>query len=633
MSLESLMNIEVTSVSRKEQRTSQIAAAVFVINQDDIRRSGANNIPDLLRMVPGVQVGQINANTWAISIRGFDQQFSNKLLVLLDGRSVYLPTFSGVFWDVLDVPLEDIERIEVIRGPGATSWGANAVNGVINIITKKASATRGTMLVSGGGNVEPGFATLQHGGSLGRNSDYRVFTKYLNQHDMVSTNAPSAGDGWHIMRGGFRLDTSISSKDELFVLGDIYGGRVGGIQRSYPLFSSGQQYKQTRVGGGYVQSEWSHRYSERTSTALRLSLDHYGRADALNEDRDTFNLDFENRLVRARHDVVWGIGYRYSDSDSSGSFTLSLIPPTLSTSLFSWFAEDEIALVSDRLWLTLGTKLEHNYYTGFGWMPSVRLAWKESTHHMFWAAVSRALRTPSSVDTGMLLNSPASVLPNALPLLVRTSGNPNFQDETLLAYEGGYRAEITKGLSLDIGGYFNTYDQLKTAEPGTMYLEANPSPTHAVLPLRFANLMEGHTYGLELSTNWKATERWTLQPRYALEQVHLKLDHGSRDLLSLNIAEGGSPHQWAQLESHLDLPRHLGWDVGASFTDRLSGLAVPSYVRVDSQLSWDLAENISISMVGQNLLKARHLEFSDPRGAVMPSLLKRSAYAKLVWSF
>ena len=521
LSLENLMDLEVTSVSRKEQKLSDTAAAIHVINHDDIVRSGANNIPDILRMVPGVQVAQINSNTWAISIRGFSQQFSNKLLVLVDGRSVYLPTFSGVFWDGLDMPLEDIERIEVIRGPGASTWGANAVNGVINIITRKAAKSQGGLVSVGGGNLATGFGTLQYGGRLGKHTNYRVFTKYLTQGDMVSTIGGPGADGWHLTRGGFRVDAATSNQNDLSLQGDLYGGSAGGIHTGIqsianPVFRP--SYSVMPLAGGYLQGDWTHHSSAKSNTNLRISFDRYRRDDELHERRSTLNLDFEHRFqLGSRQDIVWGAEYRYSTSTTRGDFVISLTPADLNTNLYSAFVQDELSLLSNRLSLTLGMKLEHNYFSRLGGMPTARGAWKVAPRHMLWASVSRALRTPSSMDAGMAAPAGAFLLPDNTPVLLRLVGNPGFLDESLLAYELGYRTQISSAWSLDISAYRNAYDNLKNAEAGLPSPEPTPPPFHLIVPLVFTNSIDGSVHGLEVAAIWRINDRWTLQPSYALQ--------------------------------------------------------------------------------------------------------------------
>jgi iron complex outermembrane recepter protein len=636
-SLEDLMSIEVTSVSKKEQKLSQVAAAIFVITQEDIRRSGATNIPDLLRMVPGLDVAQINSNLWAVSARGFNQEFSNKLLVMLDGRSVYLPTFSGVFWDVLDLPFEDIERIEVIRGPGGTTWGANAVNGVINIITKKAGETRGGMAVAGGGNIANELGTVQYGDRLGARTDFRVFAKYFNDGHLPSLTGQSGQDGWHVLRGGFRTDTHLSAKDELSFEGDLYTGRIGdnvGIFNSFASPGFENVLLESNLSGGYLQSNWTHRYSEGSETALQVSYDRFRRNDLLGEARQTFNIDFQNHIAWGeRQDIVWGVGYRYSSSTSPGSLTIALEPPNLNTELFSAFVQDEIALIPGRLSLTVGTKLEHNYFTGFGVMPSARVAWQIRAKQTAWAAVSRALRTPSSLDTGSEANFGGFIPPSGPPVALRIVGNPDFQDERLVAYEAGYRAELPHHAAIDISAYYNNYDSLETAEPGAPFFEGAPAPPHLVIPLVYENLMRGEAHGVELSGSWKAAPHWTISPGYALEEIHMHLAAASQDTQSAPAAEGSTPRHWARVDSHLDLPHGLDWEASATFNSRLTAQGVPSYTRVDTQFNWHAREKLTFRIVGQNLSSDHHLEFVNGPGTGNSGLVKRSAYSQAEWRF
>jgi iron complex outermembrane recepter protein len=636
-SLEDLMNTEVTSVSKKEQKLSEVAAAIFVITQEDIRRSGATNIPDLLRMVPGLDVAQINSNLWAVSARGFNQEFSNKLLVMLDGRSVYLPTFSGVFWDVLDLPFEDIERIEVIRGPGGTTWGANAVNGVINIITKKAGETRGGMVSAGGGNVAQEFGTVQYGDKFGARTDFRVFTKYFNDGHLPGLTGQSGQDGWHVLRGGFRTDTHLTSNDELSIEGDLYTGRIGDTAGLFTSFASPSLKNvlfEANLSGGYIQSDWTHGYSDGSETALQVSYDRFRRNDALGEARQTFNIDFQNHIAWGeRQDIVWGVGYRFSSSTSPGSLTIALEPPDLDTNLFSAFVQDEIALIAERVSLTVGTKLEHNYFTGFGVMPSARVAWQIRAKQTAWAAVSRALRTPSSIDTGSEANFGGFIPPTGPPVALRIVGNPDFQDERLLAYEAGYRAELPHRAAIDISLYYNDYDSLETAEPGPPFFEATPLPPHLVIPLEYENLMHGEAHGIEFSGSWKPATHWTLSPGYAFEEIHMHLAPTSLDTQSAPAAEGSTPRQWARLDSHLDLPYGLDWDANATFNSRLTAQDVPSYTRVDTQFNWHAREKLTLRIVGQNLSSDHHLEFVNGPGTGISGLVKRSAYAQVEWRF
>jgi iron complex outermembrane receptor protein len=636
-SLEDLMNIKVTSVSKTEQTLSRTASAIFVITAQDIRRSGATNIPDLLRMVPGMDVAQIGANTWAISARGLNGRFSNELLVLVDGRNVYTPTFGGVFWDVLDMPLEDIERIEVIRGPGATIWGANAVNGVINIITRKASVTPGGMVVVGGGNLDQGFGTVQYGGGLGKSTDYRVFAKYFNQNHMPGLNGQDGGDGWHLLRGGFRSDTRLSSSDTLMVQGDVYTGEEGNPGSFLPsITSSAPENNDVLVplSGGFVQSVWNHTISARSDTTLAISFDGYKRNDVLMEERKTLGIDFQQHFAwGTRQDLVWGANYRNTDSDTDGGLGFSLNPADVNMQLFALFVQDEIALVPDKLYLTAGARLDHNYYTGFNLLPGAMVAWTPIPRHMLWAAISLANRTPAETDTASRLNFGGFTGPGGVPAVAALIGNPRFDDEVLTAYELGYRTTVLQHLSIDLASYYDDYSHQETTEPAAPFFENSPAPPHLVLPVTYENLMHGEAHGFEMALNWKATARWTLSPGYAFEQIHMHLAPASLDSGSVLDAEGSSPVHSVQLRSHLDLTRGLAWDASAYFVDRLRSGEIPSYTRLDTGFTWRWTERLSSSVVGQNLVKDRHLEFVDDSGSITSTLIKRSAYAKVTWRF
>jgi iron complex outermembrane receptor protein len=629
------MNVEVVSVSKTEQKLARTAAAAFVITQEDIRRSGATNIPDVLRMVPGVNVAQINANTWAVSVRGLNGEFSNELLVMVDGRNVYVPTFGGVFWDVVDVPLMNIEKIEVIRGPGASVWGANAVNGVINIITKNARETRGATVEAGGGNLAQGFGTAQYSGSLPKVGDYRLYTQYLNEDHSPNLTGQDGGDGWHFLQEGFRTDSTLSSRDTLMLRGDIYGGREGDPTTFLSSVTSAALEKintQTDVSGGSLQSVWNHEYGTDSSTKVTVSYDTYERDDALREGRKTFTADFQDDFGWGeRQRLVWGAGYRYSSSHSDGDLAVSLNPANLDTQLFSGFLQDEIAIVPDRVYLTVGAKVEHNFYTGFGVMPSARVAYEPSDRRMLWAAISRAIRTPAETDAAVRLNFAGFPGPGGTPVLVGLLGNPHFKDEGLTAYEAGYRTMVGKRLSIDLSLFYNDYDEQQTIEPATPFFEAAPPPAHLVLPTTYQNLMQGETHGFEIAANWKLTRWWTISPGYDFERIHMHVSATSQDSTSVPETEGSDPQQQAQIRSHIDLSQRVAWDTSVYFVDRLVFQNVPSYTRLDTGLSWQWKAGISFSVFGQNLLRDHHLEFVDSSGATQSTLIKRGAYAKITW--
>jgi iron complex outermembrane recepter protein len=637
MNIEDLMNVEVTSVSRQQQSLSKTAAAIFVITEEDIQRSGATNIPDLLRMVPGVQVAQITASSWAVSIRGFNGRFSNKVLVMVDGRTVYVPSFGGVFYEVLDVPLEQIAQIEVIRGPGGTIWGTNAVNGVINILTKKASVTPGTTVVAGGGTTDRASALLQQGGKVRGIGDFRVFAKYSTEGSLSAPDGTLSEDGWHILHGGFRTDSQISSKDSLSVQGDLHSGREG-ISTPFPTslippYPTASQAK-VNFSGGFFQASWNHRYSSRSDTTLLVSYQRYARSDVLEETRGTLDVDFQHNFsVGERHQFVWGFDYRHSDSQTQRTFAVALVPADHHTNLYSGFLQDQIVLLRDRLSLTMGAKFERHYDTGFSVMPSARIAWTPRSNSTVWAAISRALRTPSDVDTSVRVISAIFSGPAGIPVEVVDVGNPLLQNESLLAYEAGYRRLLRKSLSVDLAAYYNSYDHLVTTEPAAPFLEFSPAPPHLVVPLTEQNMMHGESHGIEAFANWQVLPRWTLSPGYAFERLHLHLAPLSHDFLSIANASEGTPVNSAQLRSHIALPRQFSWDTSAYFVDRLPNSSVASYTRLDTGLTWQWKDRLTLSLFGQNLLQERHLEFQDFTRSINSSLVPRGAYAKLTWHF
>ena len=632
------MKVEVTSASKKEQPLSRTAAAVFVISQDDIQRSGATNIPDLLRMVPGMDVAQINASTWAISARGLNGQFSNELLVLLDGRNVYTPTFGGVFWDTLDLPLENIERIEVVLGPGASVWGENAVNGVVNILRKKAGETKGGRVTAGAGNTSAGFGTVQYGRSIAERTDFRVYAKYFDQHDERSNDFSDAGDGWHLLRGGFRTDTQLSGKDELTVEGDMYTGREGNptfVLSS--ILAPGLQPAEvlTNVSGGFFQSMWTHTSSEKSDFTVMGSYDTYERSDLLDDHRKTVSFDFRQRYrVKERHELVWGGTYRYSESRSMGSNWISLVPANQSVSVFSAFVQDEIAAIENKLYITVGSKFENNSYTGFNALPAIRALYAFSEKQSVWAAVSRAERTPAETDTSLRQNEGAITQPDGTLAAVSSFGNPHVKDEGDTAYEAGFRAMVSPRLSIDLAAYYNDYDHQISDEPRAPFTETTPAPPHVVLPTVDENLVFGETHGMEIAAKWRVNDRWTLEPSYDFERIHLHRQAGSLDTETGPATEGSDPHQHGRLRSVMDVTKSLTWNTAGYFTDRLGQQGVPSYTRLDTNLIWRISEKVTVGIYGQNLLNDHHLEFFDPgSSSTRSTLIRRSGYVKATWRF
>jgi iron complex outermembrane receptor protein len=637
MSIEDLMNVKVTSVSKEEQKMSQVAAAVFVIGQEDIRRSGATNIPDLLRMVPGLDVAQVNSSTWAISSRGFNDEAANKLLVLIDGRTVYSPLFSGVFWDAQQVPTEIIDRVEVIRGPGATVWGANAVNGVINIITKKASDTQGGLISGGGGTYEQGFGTAQFGGKLGSDTYYRAFMNAFNRNHLISLAAQNGHDEWDNYRTGFRVDSKLGAKDSITFQADAYKGSEGEVVAAVTSFQPPQpQILNLRqsLGGWDLLSRWDRAISSTSQTTLQVYFDRTNRGDlTYGEGRDTFDVDFQHHIAwGSRQDFVWGLGYRATSDDIRGTIRVSFDPSSDTDQLFSSFAQDEIAIIPRSLYLTVGAKLEHHQITGFGLQPTARMAWLVNDKNMLWASVSRAMRTPAR-DTEVRFNQAVLPGPNGLPVVLSVFGAGSSKNENVLTEEIGYRTQLSKTLSLDLTAFYNSYTNLVSQEFGTPFLEDSPTPTHLVFPINSANLIHGESHGAEMALNWKPASRWTLSPGYSYLQLHMHRAPTSTDLVTPVAIEGSSPREQAQLRSHLDLSSRWAWDASVYFVGTLPGLQIPSYTRLDTGLTWNIGEKVSLSVTGQNLLHDHHLESSGPDQIVVSSMVKRSAYAKMTWKF
>jgi iron complex outermembrane recepter protein len=638
LKIEDLMNVDVTSASKKEQKLSQVPGAIFVITPEDIRRSGATNIPDLLRMVPGLEVAQINPSTWAISARGFNGQYSDKLLVLIDGRTVYTPTFSGVYWDAQDVPLESIDRIEVIRGPGATVWGANAVNGVISIITKSARDTQRGMVTGNGGTLEHIGGMIRYGGAIGNRVAYRVFTDGFEMGHFLTPEHQNGEDDWYIFHGGFRADAQVSAKDSLMLEGEAIRGNEGEMTNSIlslqPPLNATLDLRD-RFSGWSVLGRWKRTISPGSEISLQIYFDRTNRTDTTyGLGLNTLDLDFQHHVHWGRRqDFVWGLGYRLSSDQTADDFRISFQPQDLVTQIFSSFVQDEIAIRPHRVYVSLGTKLEHDYYNGFNLQPSGRLTWTPDDRDTFWAAFSGAQRTPSRVETSIRYNVAALPGPDNLPTLVSVFGNLNQLNERLIAAEAGFRKQVSDRLSFDSAAFFNQYHDLASDEPGAPRIEVDPPPVHLLVPTYFGNLVHGETHGIEIFANVKLASRWTLSPGYTFLTMHIHRDAASMDLAAAAETEGASPNQQAQLRSNVNLPWHWQWTTSAYFVGRLPAQSIPSYTRLDSNLAWQVSEKISVGLVGQDLLRNLHEEYAGPDLTVLPSLVRRSAYGRITWRF
>jgi iron complex outermembrane receptor protein len=626
LSIEELMKVEVTSVSRKPQRREEAAAAIFVITQEDLRRSGATTLAEALRMVPGVHVARAASDDWAIGIRGFTSRLSRAMLVLIDGRSVYTPLFAGVYWQVQDTLLEDVERIEVIRGPGGALWGANAVNGVVNVITKSAADTHGQLVTLGGGSEERAFGAARHGGRVG-DVHYRVYGKGFDRDAAFSRSFPDY-DGWTMGQGGFRADWLPPGPDRITLQGDGYGGEAGAraVRTTLDPPTLGVRTRDVDLAGGNLLGRWTHAFAGGSSTAFQLYYDRTDREDVnFDEWRDTGDLDFQHRLPLGAHEVVWGLGYRVSSGRAETVDALHVTPERRTNHLVSGFLQDELTLLDGRLHLIAGTKLEWNDYSGVEIQPNGRVLFEPAPRHAVWAAVSRAVRTPSRVEQdleGDTLADPAT------PTFVRLVGDGRFKSETVLAWELGYRVRPRDELAIDVAAFYDDYDDVLSAELGTPFVEPAATGDRTVVPIFFRNRLQAEVYGVELLVEANPLPWWRLAASYAYLQVELSRDPGSRDILGPS-GEGSSPHNQAMLRSLLDLPHRVELDATVRYVDNLPAQAVDAYVELDLRLGWHATPNLEVSVVGQNLAASHHAEFGTEGGT--PLEIQRGVYGKVVW--
>lgn len=628
--LEQLVDMEVTTVSKKREKAQQAPAAVFVITSEDIRRMGATTIPEALKIVPGLQVAQIDSNKWAISSRGFNNQFSNKLLVLMDGRSVYSPIFSGTYWDTQDTLLEDIDRIEVIRGPGAALWGANAVNGVINIITKSAEYTQGTYVSGTMGTHEQGTLEGRIGTKLDDNSFYRTYVKHARHGSFDALDGGSNKDGWDRTQGGFRADLDNvggNSSRTATVQGDIYYAEKDS-QFFQPTTATVpytiRELNTEESAGGNVLARVNEKLSDTSNYSVQAYIDNTRRNERItNQNQTTADIDAQyNFKPHERHDVTVGGGYRITTDSFDGGELISLYDKSDIYDLWSAFAQDEITLLPQRLFLTLGSKFELNDYNGANMQPNARLTWTPTETNTVWLAASRANRTPSRVADGVdavLRPLPPGTLGAGTPAaLVRILGNTRLNDERVTTYELGYRSQIRPDLSVDVASFYNDYTNLFTIERHTPFINSSTSlGPYLEVPVQFDERATGTSYGLEISTSWRVLPQWRLSSGYSYIQIDVDPQVGSTDT-TLRAAEDNTPDHMFNLRSSLNLPHGWMWDsmlyyvTEIAASDYSSALHVDGYYNLDTRLAWQYAEGVEFSIVGKNLLDGKHPEFTAP---------------------
>jgi iron complex outermembrane receptor protein len=601
LSVEELMNIEVTLVSRTPEKLTEAASAIQVITSESIRRSGATNIPEALRLATNLQVARITATAWIISARGFNTIFANKLLVMIDGRTVYTPLFGGVIWELQNVLLEDVERIEVVSGPGGTLWGANAVNGIINIITRSSKDTKGLYASVAKGNLLTDMAELRYGGALGKKASFRVYGQHFDRKATKQTDGTENGDAIGMTQSGFRVDWDASAKNAIVFQGDLYDGKRKSTAGN------------SNLNGQNILGRWSHKISDKSGLELQAYVDRYFRDDVQFQSSDemvTMDLDFQHHFPLPHQNILWGAGYRIVNDEALFTTTsVGILPPKKTLHLFSGFVQDEINL-SKKVKLTAGTKVTHYTYSGLEWQPSVRIGWNPNSKSILWSAVSKAVRSASRYDVDYFL--PAYPVPSTTPSV---SGGPNFVSEKVTAYELGYRLQPNAKTSFSAATFYNVYDDLYSVEalPGSV-------------TYHIENGSEGESWGAEFSGLFQFSDAWRLRGGYTYFNKELRSKPGHNfDPTYL----GNDARSNAVLMSMLTISKNLQFDITARYLDEIpKSLAtelVPACFTFDARLGVQL-KPFELSVTGQNLFKKEHTEF----GTI---IFPRSVYAKLSCRF
>ncbi|MCK5831232.1 MAG: TonB-dependent receptor [Methylococcales bacterium] len=636
------MSRKVITASKTEQTFSDAAAGVFVIHQNDLRRSGATSIPEALRMVPGLQVARIDTNKWAISARGFNGRFANKLLVLIDGRAVYSPAFSGVYWEINDLMLEDVDRIEVIRGPGASVWGANAVNGIINVISKKSSETQGELVSVTAGN-EYQSAAVRYGNKFDEQGHYRVYTKYFRHDGFVDRNGDDAEDDWDMFRGGFKVDWTPTSSNTLMLQGDVYTGDINQnfIVPSESSLTGGKRVlEEAGAYGGSFLGRWDYTHSLASRMSTQIYYEHLRRNGTFqNEALDTVDFDFQHELaVVKNHEVSWGLEYRLHIERFKDAEIVSVSPSKRNLHLISAFLQDQIGLFDNRLTVTIGSKVEYHTLSDFEFQPNIRLMWNASSNQRLWAAFSRATRTPSRGEKDAQLNIfgiPRT--PQDTPNKIVLHSNSDFKSEDVLSYELGYRTWFGDYFSFDMVTFYNDYDNLIFAELATI---TQPGE----IPLRMTNDEKAKTWGVEISADWRPVDWMRLQLAYTylgMDYEQKKNKIGAVSGIGFPTGDARSPENQISLRSSFDLSHNTELDIWFRYVDDIADIVVvnpsqlppvQSYVTVDVRLGWHPHKNIELAIVGKNLNNAERVEYLNEIGS-FPTQVERSFYGQLKWKF
>ncbi|MGA8529376.1 MAG: TonB-dependent receptor [Acidobacteriaceae bacterium] len=634
LSLEQLGNIEVTTVSKEPEAVWKTPAAIYVITQEDIRRSGARNIPEALRLAPGVEVARITSGEYAIGIRGFNSRLSRSVLVLIDGRTVYTPFTAGTYWETQDTFIQDIDRIEVIRGPGGTIWGPNAVNGVINIITKNAKDTQGVLGAAGGGNVEQVFGDVRYGSGNGKGFAYRAYVKGFGWAPQYHSDGDNYDD-WHSGQGGFRMDWDANGRDSYRIQGDVYGQDLGErvTETTYNPPANRDVSGDATLYGGNILWSWRRVQGEGRDIELAAYYSHATRNELnFGDIRNTEDVDFTDRFPLPHQEVSWGGTVRASHGNEVEVVSgLTFTPSRRTDQLYQGFVQDEIAIVPNRLSLVAGTKVLKTNYTGVLAEPSGRLLYTPTSTQTLWAAYTHALRTPADVERDFNLSSFLGYAPNGLPYFARFTANPNFRSEQLNGYELGYRTLAGSKLYVDVASFYNHYGDLFSEDlVGGPFVETTPAPTHLLLDAQFGNGLIASTTGGEIAPEWRPEPWWRVGGSYTFLEMHVKKGTNSKDIGSAPTVQGSSPEHQVLLRNGFDLPKAVSADMQVRYVSALPGIKVGSYWTGDATVGWAATRHMRLTVAGQNLFQPHHVEFAyDPGPAVG---IRRSFYGEITFS-
>lgn len=646
LNLEDLLDVEVTSVSKSAKTVADSAAAVFVITQDDLRRSGATSIGEALRMVPGIEVAQLDSNKWAITSRGFNRRFANKLLIMMDGRTLYTPLFSGVFWEVQDTVLEDIERIEVIRGPGATIWGANAVNGVINIITKKSQNTQGALTTASVGSHEKYNINMRYGGALSENVSARMYVKALDRGTYDQTDGEEGHDDWRMQQLGFRGDGHFDRHSITFQ-GDAYTGQLGetiAVATTTPPYSNSFD-QDSDVSGQNLLTRYEYKHPTHGVMTAQFYFDHTNRINPRligKDDRRIYDLDLYHSFNVDGHNWIWGVGRRTIKDEIQGTSSLSVTPTSLDEHLHSFSVQDTYTL-SPAFDLTAGAKIESYTYLDTALQPSLRGLWRATPNQSIWGAISYAERLPSRAERHISLDAqtvpPTSATnPSPWPILVQLQGDPEVVSENMISYELGYRLRRSDFLTLDLALFFNQYDDLRTFELGTRSCAAtgNPPPCapgdYIIQPQMIDAKGKGETYGFEVEADFQILSTWRLRTAYTYFSLDFEKDPDSTDNANLDF-EGKSPENQLSVRSIHDIFVNWELDFWLRYVDELPAIEVSDYWDFDIRLAWLPTDSLELSFTAQNLLEDGRSEFTSDVINTTNTQVPRAYYGKLVWRF